>query len=69
MLIVFAFSFSPSSPQPGGDLNMKRAFLKEAAVMGQFRHKNIIKLIGICSGTESKLKVQSCNTVTGSPKP
>ena len=55
-------SFSLSSPQPGGDLNMKRAFLKEAAVMGQFRHKNIIKLIGICSGTESKFKVQSCNT-------
>ena len=36
--------------QPGASDKEKVKFLKEAAINGQFRHPNVVKLMGVVTG-------------------
>ena len=39
--------------QPGASEEEKVKFLQEAAINGQFRHPNVVKLMGVVSGEGS----------------
>jgi hypothetical protein len=43
--------------QPGASEEEKIKFLKEAAINGQFRHPNVVKLMGVISGEGSVSKI------------
>ena len=41
---------------------IKTKFLKEAAIMGQFRHPNVVKLYGVVTMSELvRIKSHACN--------
>ena len=43
--------------QPGASEEEKVKFLQEAAINGQFRHPNVVKLMGVVTGEGSVSKI------------
>ena len=51
--------------QPGASEEEKVKFLQEAAINGQFRHPNVVKLMGVVSGEGSVSKNFNVESILG----